>query len=212
MKERFGMPIEFDKRKEKNLIMMVEKSGVDNDALVLTFNIDINGVKYGFPCKLKENKVIIGIPALDTVVKGLDPGKYNATLDITGSGKYFMQPFNEDIEVIDIPEVIVDKESLKETKLFVTVSELIDDGMVKIDEKEIEKPDNFDKEPKKFNIEDIKLTEGDTLSCVKKPSNKKPKGTPPAPEGPKNETIKENVLIKDETKESMISIVSKMFE
>jgi len=211
------MPIEFDKRKEKNLIMMVEKSGVDNDDLNLTFNIDINGVKYGFPCELKENKVIIGIPALDTVVKELEPGKYNATLDITGSGKYFMQPFNEEIEIIDIPEVIVDKESLKETKLFVTVSELIDDGMVKIDEKEIDKPDDFVEEKKKFNIEDVKLTEGDTLSCMKKPSKKKPKGKPPAPnipkpEGPENEIVEETKIEKEEKKESMISIVSKMFE
>ncbi len=227
------MSIEFDKRKEKNLIMMVEKSGVEDDKLKLTFNIDINNVKYGFDCKLKENKVIINVPALDSIVKDLKPGEYKATLDITGSDKYFMQPFNENIEVIDIPEVIVDKESLKETKLFMTVSELIDDGIVKIDEREIDKPDDLieppepknvkekkepknvkeKKEPKnvkekkepKFNIETVKpLLEGNMLMGVKKPSNKKPISAPPTPK-PKSS---DNEDIKEDT----INIVSKMFE
>jgi len=198
------MPIEFDKRKEKNLIMMVEKSGVDDDNLKLTFNIDIRGVKYGFDCKLKENKVIINVPALDDIVKDLKPGKYGATLDITGSDKYFIQPFNEKIEVIDIPEVIVDAESLKETKLFMTVSELIDDGIVKLDEREIDKPDDMSDTPKpKFNIQTVKpkITEGDMLSNTKKPSNVKPIEDPPAPK-PKE---LDNEVNKD-------TIVSKMFE
>jgi len=195
------MPIEFDKRKDKNLIMMVEKSGVDNDDLKLTFNININNIKYGFPCKLKENKVIINIPALDNIVNNLDVGEYKATLDITGSDKYFMQPFNENIEIIDVPEVIVDKESLKETKLFVKVSELIDDGKIQIDEKEIEKPDKKDNKEIKFNIQDIdlSLTEGNTLSNKKEIDNKeKPISDPPSP--------------KVDEKEKKITIINKMFE
>lgn len=201
------MPIEFDKRKDKNLIMMVEKSGVDDDNLKLTFNIEVNEIKYGFPCKIKENKVIINIPPLDSIINDLDKGLYKATLDITGNDKYFMQPFNEDIEIIDVPNVIVDKDSLKESELFIKVSELIEDGKITEDKPEIsedkpsedeiieendespeEKP--LEKKKVKFNIDELEITEDEdeSLKDKDKPS--------------------EDKLIEDKEK----SIVLKMFE
>ena len=143
------MLLEFDKNKEKNVKMMVESSGIDEKELDITFNIIVNDIKYGFPCKIKENKVIINIPPLDTIIKNLEPGTYDSTLDITSSGKYFIQPFNEKIKVIEVPDVKVDKNSLAEDKLSVVISELIeDDGEVKtvqVDEKIIDKPKDFNK-------------------------------------------------------------------
>jgi len=122
------MLLEFDKTKEKNVVMMVEATGVDGDNLDIVFNIHVNGVRYGFPCKLQENKVLIDIPALENVINELKVGKYKATLDIVSSDKYFMRPFNEKIEIINIPDMKIDKGSLEEDKLSIIVSELIEDG------------------------------------------------------------------------------------
>jgi hypothetical protein len=152
------MLLEFDKTKDKNVMMVVEASGIDANELDITFNITVNDIKYGFPCKLEENKVIIKVPALDTIIKDLQPGKYKSTLDITSSGKHFLQPFNEDIEIIEVPDVSIDKKSLQEDKLSIVVSELIEDGTevkkMPVDEKIIDKPSDF--KDKKDDIKDVK--------------------------------------------------------
>jgi len=141
------MLLEFDKNKEKNVQMVVEASGIDENTLDITFNVIVNDIKYGFPCKIQENRVIIKVPALGTIINDLKPGKYRSTLDITSSGKYFLQPFNEEIEIIEVPDVKIDKGSLQEDKLSVVVSELIDDDKpVKVDEKIINKPKKFGKD------------------------------------------------------------------
>ena len=146
------MLLEFNKNKPKRYVMVVEASGVNTDDLDITFTIKIDGIKYGFPCTLVENKVKIDIPALDSIIKNLKPGKYNATLDITGAGNYFLQPFNEKIEIVEIPDVKVDKGSLQEDKLSVIVSELIDDDKEIIDEKTINKNGDKNKTKKINNI------------------------------------------------------------
>jgi hypothetical protein len=152
------MLLEFDKTKDKNVMMVVEASGIDANELDITFNITVNDIKYGFPCKLEENKVIIKVPALDTIIKDLQPGKYKSTLDITSSGKHFLQPFNEDIEIIEVPDVSIDKKSLQEDKLSIVVSELIEDGTevkkMPVDEKIIDKPSDF--KDKKDDVKDVK--------------------------------------------------------
>ena len=152
------MLLEFDKTKDKNVMMVVEASGIDANELNITFNITVDDIKYGFPCKLEENKVIIKVPALDTIIKDLQPGKYKSTLDITSSGKHFLQPFNEDIEIIEVPDVSIDKKSLQEDKLSIVVSELIEDGTevkkMPVDEKIIDKPSDF--KDKKDDVKDVK--------------------------------------------------------
>jgi len=181
------MLLEFDKNKEKNVQMVVEASGIDENTLDITFNIIVNDVKYGFPCKIQENKVIIKVPALDTVIKDLKPGKYRSTLDITSSGKYFLQPFNEEIEVIEVPDVKIDKGTLQEDKLSVVISELIeDDEPVKVDEKIIDKPKDFGKEET--------VEEG-----VNNDTNK-----------PKTRVM--DKIVNDEKKEELKSLLSGIFE
>jgi hypothetical protein len=132
----------------------------------------VDNIRYGFPCELKENKVIIKVPALDTVIKDLKPGKYKSTLDITSSGKYFLQPFNEDIEIIEVPDVSIDKDSLhEEDKLSIVVSELIEDGTevkkVPISEKIVDKPKDFKSNKKSDKTDESKK------KCAKKKSGKK---------------------------------------
>jgi hypothetical protein len=188
------MLLEFDKTKDKNVMMVVEASGVDANELDITFNIIVNDIKYGFPCKLEENKVIIKVPALDTVIKDLKPGKYNSTLDITSSGKYFLQPFNEKIEIIEVPDVSIDKKSLQEDKLSITISELIEDGTevkkMPVDEKIIDKPSDF--KNKKDDVKDVKE------------SKKKQKKTDKSPK------VMEKV-IKDEKSEKLASLLDDLF-
>jgi len=129
------MGLIFDIDKEKNIGMMVETSGIDDiDKLNFTFNIKVEDVMYGFSCKLKEGKVEIAIPALKRVIKGVKAGKYRASLDVTGGKNYFLQPFNEEVELIQEPKVAVivdsnDKASIKEV-ITATVSEIFE-----IDEK-----------------------------------------------------------------------------
>jgi hypothetical protein len=191
------MLLEFDKTKDKNVMMVVEASGVDANELDITFNIIVNDIKYGFPCKLEENKVLIKVPALDTVIKDLQPGKYKSTLDITSSGKYFLQPFNEEIEIIEIPDVSIDKKSLQEDKLSIVVSELIEDGTevkkIPVDEKIIDKPSDF--KNKKDDVKDVKES---------KKSEKKQKKTDKSPK------VMEKV-IKDEKSEKLASLLDDLF-
>lgn len=112
------MSLKFDVDKDKSIAMMVETSGIeDSNKLDFVFNITVNDIKYGFPCKMSEGKVTICIPALNEVIKGLKVGKYKASLDVTGDKNYFLQPFNEDIELTMEPkvQVIVDDEGNEET-------------------------------------------------------------------------------------------------
>jgi hypothetical protein len=166
------MLLEFDKTKDKNVMMVVEASGIDSNELDITFNIIVDDIKYGFPCELKESKVIIKVPALDTVIKDLQPGKYKSTLDITSSGKYFLQPFNEDIEIIEVPDVSIDKKSLQEKdKLSIVVSELIEDGTkikkVPVSEKIVDKPKDFK------DLDNVDKTDESKKKCDKKKSSDK---------------------------------------
>jgi hypothetical protein len=194
------MLLEFDKTKDKNVMMVVEASGVDANELDITFNIIVNDIKYGFPCKLEENKVLIKVPALDTVIKDLQPGKYKSTLDITSSGKYFLQPFNEEIEIIEIPDVSIDKKSLQEDKLSIVVSELIEDGAevkkIPVDEKIVDKPSDF--KDKKTDTKDVKES---------KKSDKKQKKQKKTDKSPK---VMEKV-IKDEKSEKLASLLDDLF-
>jgi len=90
------MSLIFDIEKDKNIAMMVETSGIEDPSkLEFTFNIKVDGIKYGFPCKLKEGKVEINIPPLNEVISKVKTGKYIASLDVTGDKNYFLQPFKE---------------------------------------------------------------------------------------------------------------------
>lgn len=107
------MALVFDIEKDKNIAMVVETSGIDDPSILeFVFNIRVDGIKYGFPCKLKEGKIEICVPALKKVIKELKVGKYKASLDIMGDKNYFLQPFNEDVELTQEPkvDVIVDDE------------------------------------------------------------------------------------------------------
>ncbi len=122
----------FDADKLKQISMVVETSNVDEDQLDFTFNIKVGGVKYGFPCTLKENKVSIEIPALNSVIKDLKEGDYNASLEVTGDGKYYLKPFNENITITQSPKMNVliddDDNDVKES-MNILINTLIDEDV-----------------------------------------------------------------------------------
>lgn len=132
------MSLIFDKEKDKNIAMMVETSGIDDPTkLDFTFNVTVGDVKYGFPCKLKENKVEICIPPLASVIKKLKTGKYKASLDVTGDKGFFLQPFNEEVEITSEPkvDVIVDDDTKSKMTEAITasISSIVDMDVKKVD-------------------------------------------------------------------------------
>jgi len=117
------MSIQFDIKKDKNVTMLVEMSGIKQDKLEITFNIDVDGVIYGFPCSINENKVNMNIPALNTIIKNIKPGKYRGTIDVVLPGEYHLRPFDEDIEIVkcETPDVKIKKSIVKEEKPSVSI-------------------------------------------------------------------------------------------
>lgn len=150
------MAITFDLEKKKSISMMVETSGIDDKSkLSFTFNITVDGIRYGFPCKLEENRVDIDIPPLKSIIKNLKNGIYDASLDVTGNGKHFLQPFKESVVVTSEPKVDVivdtatDKAQIKED-MMASISKIIENDEVKTEVKEdkveeIKKPENPNK-------------------------------------------------------------------
>jgi hypothetical protein len=118
----------FDASKNKKIEMAIESQGISNDKLKFTFVIDTGEVQYGFPCQFNEGKVIIDIPPLEDVIKNIQSGTYSARLDVTGEDKYYLQPFNESVEIKQTPKVAAvsmqDDDVSEEIKL--AVSSLIE--------------------------------------------------------------------------------------
>lgn len=132
------MSLKFDIEKKKNIAMMVETTGIDDTSkLDFTFNIVVEGVRYGFLCELKEGRVEICIPALSNVIKDLKTGTYKASLDVTGDKNYFLQPFNENVELTvekRVGVVVSDtkQEDIKEA-IAASISKIVDeDGEVNL--------------------------------------------------------------------------------
>lgn len=97
--------IKFDASKNKKIQMVIETQGIADDKLKFTFSIRINEVIYGFPCMFSEGKVEVEIPPLEEIVNNLVTGTYIASLDVTGDDKYYLNPFNEAVEVKQAPSI-----------------------------------------------------------------------------------------------------------
>lgn len=155
------MALTFDADKEKSISMIVETSGIDDKrSLDFTFNITVNGVKYGFPCKLEEDKVKITIPALSSIISDVKSGKYSASLDVIGDNKCFLQPFKEDINITKNPKIEVINNMVESiTEIGASISRIIEDDKSTVDEdikppvevKEVKKEAKVGKVGKIFN-------------------------------------------------------------
>ncbi len=129
----------FDADKEKSLSMVIETKNIKTDTLAFTFNIIVEGIKYGFPCTVTEGKVDISIPALSGVIFKLQSGEYQASLDVTGDNKYYLNPFNETIKIEQEPKVEVvldevDEDVQKELSINISRILEIEEPKSKVDE------------------------------------------------------------------------------
>ena len=131
------MALTFDADKDKNISMMVETSGIEDKSILnFTFNITVEGVRYGFPCHLEEDRVKISIPALSSIINDVKAGKYLASLDVTGDSKCFLQPFKEEVSIIKNPKVEVINNMVEE--MGASISRIIDEDVSVAFEKVIE--------------------------------------------------------------------------
>ena len=126
------MSIIFEANKEKKLSMLVEVENVDNNDLTYTFNIKIDNVVYGFPCSIKENKIEITIPALDTVIKEVKSGTYDAYLDVIEENKFHSRPYEEQVKIEQQPKIDVllnsDTDEKVKESVNVLVSKIIEEN------------------------------------------------------------------------------------
>jgi len=141
----------FDAHKDKKIQMALETRGVENDELKFTFTIDSGTISYGFPCIFSEGVVTINIPPLDNIIKDLKAGLYNARLDVTGNNSYYLNPFNEQIQIKQIP--VISKVDVKDSDITegiaVIVSKLIEVPEEKVEETVKEKVEEKVEETKK---------------------------------------------------------------
>jgi hypothetical protein len=131
------MALTFDADKDKSISMMVETSGIEDKSILdFTFNITVDGIRYGFPCKIEEDRVKIDIPALSTIINDVKAGKYMASLDVTGDSKCFLQPFKEEVVIIKNPKMEIINNMVEEVSA--SISRIIDEDVVTAIEKVVE--------------------------------------------------------------------------
>lgn len=105
------LQLKLDEARELLFDLAVE--GIDKKLLSGTFRMIINGIEYGFPCEITEDKIKVSIPALSTILKEGNAGMYKATLDIVGNNT-FLVPWNDTIEIKVDPKVIAKPEPVLE--------------------------------------------------------------------------------------------------
>jgi hypothetical protein len=104
----------------KKLKFGVAVSGVQTRDLAGTMRILIDGVEYGFPTSVLDDKILVEIPPLSDVVKiGLREGRtLKAKLDIV-VGDTAITPWADTIKLImpiTVEAVISEEESIKKTE------------------------------------------------------------------------------------------------
>ena len=92
-----------DEMNELMFDLVVE--GIETRMLSSKFRIIIDGIEYGFPCKIEGDKVKISVPALDTILKESKAGVYKARLEVVGNNA-FLVPWEDEIEIKIEPKVI----------------------------------------------------------------------------------------------------------
>ena len=149
------MAISLDKNRQKRITMELNVEGIEKDKLNYTFRIEGDNCELGFPGKLiSENKLQIEIPPLKSV-GFVKKGNYTASLEVDDNDRYFMKPWEGEIQIESNPEVTaVYEDELKGTESEKSISvESIDDKDVgtPIQETEEKKPEKWSKEKgKKF--------------------------------------------------------------
>jgi hypothetical protein len=107
--------IQLKSDEEKTLLFDIIIEGIGKDSLTFMFRLDINGVEYGFPGMLENEKVKVYIPALENVLKEDSAiGMYKGKLEVMGDNKYYMKPWSDDVEIKMEPKVVANVEKSQE--------------------------------------------------------------------------------------------------
>jgi len=111
------MSIKLDKNKQKKITMELNVEGIESDKLNFTFRINGENCELGFPGKLvEENKLQIEIPPLKSAGY-IKKGTYTASLEVDDNDRYFMKPWQGEVQVESSPQVTsVYEEELGKTK------------------------------------------------------------------------------------------------
>ena len=130
--------ITFLASKEKKIEMVIETKGIKPNSLSFTFRIMIEGVEYGFPCTLIGDAVTVIIPPLfDVVSEDIKEGDYDAKLEVTGEGKYYLKPYHDKIKLKVDPKVEVTMTECQEPEevieqVIMSVSSLIEEDIEEV--------------------------------------------------------------------------------
>lgn len=154
--------IKFDSNKTKSLSVLVLVTGTDFSKLSFNFVIEVNNVKYGFPTNNQRDNLKIIIPPLNTIIKELSTGTYNAYIEanmITEDNKgFYIKPWNKQIEIINVPDIKMDikEDSKEEIKVSIPIVEdIIEDNKIEDNKDIIE--DNVAEDEKTVDIEKEKV-------------------------------------------------------
>jgi hypothetical protein len=83
---------------------MVE--GIEKDKLEIKFRLDIYGVEYGFKGEVQGEKIRVVIPPMGTILQEGTTGIFRGKLRVIGDGKYYMKPWEDDVEIKTEPKVV----------------------------------------------------------------------------------------------------------
>jgi len=126
----------------KKLKFGVAVSGVQIRDLNGTMRILIDGVEYGFPTSILDDKIVVEIPPLNDIVKsGLKEGRaLQAKLDIV-IGDSHLTPWTDTVQLvmpITVEAIISEEEDIKKEIKPTIKTEVIEDINIKV-EKKVEK-------------------------------------------------------------------------
>ncbi len=145
--------------------MAIESQGISDDKLKFTFVIDAGEVQYGFPCMFNEGRVEVDIPPLEDIINNLKPGSYSARLDVTGDNKYYLNPFNESVEIKQTPSIkkveFASEDISEEFTLAISSLVEVKEEPKKIDEEDKAYKAYFDKMLKKYGVTSPAELKGD---------------------------------------------------
>lgn len=107
--------IQFKSNEAKTLYFDAIIEGIDSSLVSFMFRLNVEGVEYGFPCIIEEDKIKVIIPPLEKILREDISGIFNGRLDGIGDGKYFLQTWSDTVEIKIEPKVVAKPEPVAES-------------------------------------------------------------------------------------------------
>ncbi len=115
------MSIRLKSNESKTLEFGMEIDGTKNDPN-LRFIIETENAHYMFPGRFEDDKAIIDMPKLNTIVESIDAGEYDARIEVIIDDNFY-EPWSGSIDIVNPVEIkMEDVPNLKESKKKVTIA------------------------------------------------------------------------------------------